>query len=78
MLLEAVHIVPYKGAHTNHVSNGILLRADLHKRFDLRQIFIDPDTWQVHWHPPLIGSEHVAFQGKRVFTPSDPILAPSK
>lgn len=28
--LEAAHIVPYKGAATNHPTNGLLLRADLH------------------------------------------------
>lgn len=78
MLLEAAHIVPYKGAHTNHASNGILLRADLHKLFDLRMMFIDPDTGKVHLHPSLIGSEYVAFQGKSIFTPIDPICAPSK
>jgi len=27
--LEAAHIRPYKGKHTNHVKNGILLRSDL-------------------------------------------------
>jgi putative restriction endonuclease len=33
--LEAAHISPYKGDHTNDVTNGLLLRADLHTLFDL-------------------------------------------
>jgi len=28
--LEAAHITPYKGDHSHHVTNGLLLRADLH------------------------------------------------
>ena len=33
--LEAAHIAPYKGDHSHHVQNGLLLRADLHTLFDL-------------------------------------------
>ncbi len=33
--LEAAHIMPYKGEHTNHPSNGLLLRGDIHTLFDL-------------------------------------------
>ena len=28
--LEAAHILPYRGDHTNHVKNGLLLRSDIH------------------------------------------------
>ena len=28
--LEAAHIVPHRGTHTNVVRNGLLLRADIH------------------------------------------------
>lgn len=40
-VLEAAHILPYKGEHTNILSNGILLRADIHTLFDLGLINID-------------------------------------
>ena len=33
-ILEAAHITPYLGPDTNHVTNGLLLRADLHTLFD--------------------------------------------
>ncbi len=33
--LEACHIMPYNGDHTNHIQNGILLRSDIHVLFDL-------------------------------------------
>lgn len=62
-LLEAAHIVPYKGPHTNLVSNGLLLRADLHKLFDLYYFRIDPITRTVHLSPSLKGSEYAEFDG---------------
>lgn len=42
-VLEAAHIAPYKGAHTNQTSNGLLLRADIHTLFDLHLLTITPD-----------------------------------
>lgn len=41
--LEAAHIRPYKGAHTNHIKNGILLRGDIHTLVDLGKIRIGSD-----------------------------------
>lgn len=40
-LLEAAHISPYRGDHTNKVSNGLLLRADVHTLFDLGLLWIN-------------------------------------
>ncbi len=34
-LLEAAHISPYKGDHTDRPDNGLLLRSDIHTLFDL-------------------------------------------
>ena len=34
-ILEAAHISPYHGDHTDTVENGLLLRADIHTLFDL-------------------------------------------
>ena len=42
-VLEAAHISPYFGAHTNHVTNGLLLRADIHTLFDRGLIKVDAD-----------------------------------
>jgi hypothetical protein len=42
-LLEAAHIYPYRGVETNHVTNGLLLRSDLHTLFDLGLIAVKPD-----------------------------------
>jgi hypothetical protein len=46
-ILEGAHIKPYRGAHTNHVTNGLLLRADIHTLFDLGLLRVDPVSWKV-------------------------------
>lgn len=41
--LQAAHIEPYDGEATNVVTNGLLLRADLHNLFDAHLLWIDDD-----------------------------------
>lgn len=43
-VLEGAHIKSYRGDHTNHVTNGLLLRADIHTLFDLGLLRINPAT----------------------------------
>jgi hypothetical protein len=52
--LEAAHIIPYRGEHTNRVNNGLLLRADLHTLFDLGLIAVDTPSFSVLVHPRLL------------------------
>ena len=42
-VLEAAHIKPYALQGPHRVSNGILLRSDLHKLFDLGYITVTPE-----------------------------------
>lgn len=42
-VLEAAHIKPYASAGPHTVKNGILLRSDLHKLFDLGYVTITPN-----------------------------------
>ena len=42
-VLEAAHIRPYSLRGPHRISNGILLRSDLHKLFDLGYITVTPD-----------------------------------
>lgn len=41
-VLQAAHIEPYDGPATNVVTNGLLLRADLHDLFDADLLWIEP------------------------------------
>jgi hypothetical protein len=79
-VLEAAHIVPYQGANTNHPTNGLLLRADLHTLFDCGLFSIDPHTLKVAIAPMLLGTpEYAALQGRTLqtgtITPSTKSLA---
>ena len=42
-VLEAAHIKPYAEAGPNYISNGLLLRSDMHKLFDEGYITVTPD-----------------------------------
>ena len=55
--LEAAHIKPFEGPHSDHVQNGILLRADLHRLFDNDLIGINPKTFEVVLAPALRSDE---------------------
>lgn len=68
-LLEAAHIVPYQGVDTNVVSNGLLLRADIHTLFDLGLLWIDSDSRVVRLAEELRYSEYLHWAGKPVFAP---------
>jgi hypothetical protein len=75
--LEAAHIVSYKGQHTNHPQNGLLLRADLHSLFDLGLLAIDPKTMAVVLSQRLLDSDYRNLAGTPIAKPSDGALAPS-
>jgi len=68
--LEAAHIRPFKGSHTNHIQNGILLRCDLHTLFDLGKIRILP-TYKVSVADDLQGTVYREFHNRRLFLPRE-------
>jgi predicted restriction endonuclease len=45
-VLEA-HIRPYSQAQDHSLSNGLLLRSDLHKLFDLSYVGVNPTTLKI-------------------------------
>lgn len=62
-VLEAAHIAPYKGVHTNDVTNGLLLRADIHTLFDRFLITVASD-YTVRVAPVLAGTPYAEFEGR--------------
>lgn len=64
--LEAAHIVPYRGTKTNHPSNGLLLRSDVHTLFDLGLLSIDPKSLQVVMDPSLEGTSYGDLKGTEI------------
>jgi putative restriction endonuclease len=81
-VLEAAHIKPYALDGPHCVSNGILLRSDLHKLFDLGYVTVTPDL-RLHVSPRLKaewhnGREYYAHHGEPLrFHPADPASLPS-
>jgi hypothetical protein len=71
-VLEAAHIVPYRGAKTNTVRNGLLLRADVHTLFDLGLISIEPRGRVVRVSSQLKGLEYASLEGKPLLRPKNP------
>ena len=66
------------GEATNHVQNGLLLRADVHNLFDLGYWAIDTDTMTIVLSEALLASEYGYLQGKKLNLPKDETLLPSK
>ena len=51
--LEAAHLYLYSQNPEHDVRGGLLLRSDLHARFDRWLITIDPETWSIQIAPEL-------------------------
>ena len=82
-VLEAAHIKPYAADGPHRLSNGILLRSDLHKLFDLGYVTVTPDLHfevsqrlKTEWEN---GREYYAHHGQSLrFHPSDEWSRPSR
>lgn len=67
--LEAAHIRPYSGPQSNVVTNGLLLRRDLHRLFDTHLLTVTRD-YTVRVSPQLEGSEYWALDRTRIHLPA--------
>jgi putative restriction endonuclease len=82
-VLEAAHIKPYALHGPQRVSNGILLRSDLHKLFDLGYMTVTPDL-RIEVSPRLKtewqnGREYYAHHGQQLrVQPADLASRPSR
>jgi len=61
-LLEAAHILPHTEGTDYRVSNGLLLRADIHTLYDLHLLSID-ERYRVHLSKMLEMSEYRRYHG---------------
>jgi putative restriction endonuclease len=82
-VLEAAHIKPYASQGPHRVSNGLLLRSDLHKLFDLGYVTVTPDL-HLEVSPKLKtewqnGREYYAYHGQQLrVRPTDPASQPGR
>ena len=77
-VLEAAHLTPYLGPETNHVTNGLLLRADLHTLFDTGAIAIDPTTKVILVAPSIDDAVYRALHGQPLRPTTSKANAPSQ
>jgi hypothetical protein len=66
-LLEAAHITPHADGTDYRVSNGLLLRADIHTLYDLHLLSID-ERYRVHLSKTLRTSEYLRYHGTDLLT----------
>lgn len=81
-VVEAAHIRPYKMGGTHIVANGLPLRRDLHRLFDLGFVTIRPDL-KLAVSPRLRedyanGRAYYALEGTAIRTPTNPEDRPSR
>ena len=73
-VLEAAHIQPYSKGGAHEVSNGLLLRSDLHRLFDLGYLAVEPNQRQVMVSQQIRekyqnGRHYYALQGQTLAVP---------
>jgi hypothetical protein len=76
--LESAHIQPHADSGSQEVTNGILLRADVHALFDEHLVRIHPDTLEVILADRLRQTTYADLAGKKVQLPEDPSNRPSR
>lgn len=62
-ILEAAHIAAYRNDSHNHISNGLLLRSDIHTLFDLNLCAIDPENNSIHFSQGPLKYGYKKFEG---------------
>jgi predicted restriction endonuclease len=76
--LEAAHLRLYRGSESNTLSNGLLLRADIHTLLDLKLLAINPQNREVAVSRLLSGTQYESLSGKRIAEPAPLSQRPSK
>jgi putative restriction endonuclease len=81
-VLEAAHIRPYGKDGRHELSNGLLLRSDLHKLFDLGYMTVDPDKKTIVVSPRIReeyenGRDYYALDGRALAQPQNILAIPS-
>ena len=75
--LEAAHISSYLGPKSQLVSNGLLLRADLHALYDRSLVSVSPEL-RVRISPKIGNSRYAYLDGRQLAVPGDRAAWPSE
>lgn len=81
-VLDASHIQPYRGPASNHVQNGLALRADIHRLFDIGYVTVTPEhRFEVSRRLKedfQNGEPYYRLAGTKLTLPHDPAQRPSR
>lgn len=82
-VLEAAHIKPYADAGPSIVSNGLLLRSDLHRLFDRHYLTINADSLRVEVSRRIKeefsnGVEYYRYDGHKLRLPHERLERPAQ
>ena len=81
-ILDAAHIRGYADGGAHEVSNGLLLRTDIHKLFDLGYVTVSGDgRFEVSRRLKedfQNGKHYYALHGQQIWQPRDPGRRPSQ
>ncbi|MFK5634033.1 HNH endonuclease [Ornithinimicrobium sp. LYQ103] len=68
--LDAAHISPYSGLQSNDPRNGLILRKDVHRLFDMHMLTID-ETNAIRVAPQLTDTTYGELDGQMAALPTD-------
>ncbi|MGL6001713.1 MAG: HNH endonuclease [Plesiomonas sp.] len=68
--IEAAHIIPYMGEHSNLVDNGLLLRVDIHRLFDKHLLTIDSNSHKIIVSKSMTDTYYLTFSGRTILIPT--------
>lgn len=68
--LQAAHIDPYRGANSQIVNNGMLLRADIHILYDANLLSIEPETHILRLSDRLMDSSYRSLADRPISLPT--------
>ena len=77
-VLQAAHIDPYRGKKSQVVTNGMLLRADLHLLYDSHLMTVLPDSFEIVVSEVVKEHLYRELDGKRITAPSNASERPSE
>jgi len=75
-VLQAAHIDRYRGGKSQVVTNGILLRMDIHRLYDEHLLSVDPDGAVLRISDRLSMTPYARYDGHPLNLPRDPSLRP--
>ena len=77
-VLQAAHIDPYRGKKSQVVTNGMLLRSDIHLLYDSHLLTVQPRKNLIRVSKRLGGTFYGKLEGMQIRVPDDPQLRPNE